>query len=244
MSPKPEPGAQQDIASSGGQDTPITVFSPGDEKLAEEVLRRLAPQGGAWNRRSTSAMQEAVIMMVDDEVLNIEMTEAFLADAGYQNFVHTSDAREALPMLRQRAPGVLLLDLSMPHVSGLEILEAMRQDPQLRHVPVIVLTASTDPGVKLQALSHGAMASSGDYERCIVIDGVRHGHLLDPRSGWPVRTMAAATVIAPLCVVAGSASTIAMLKDGDGPAWLADSGLPHLWVTVDGRRGGSLADAP
>jgi diguanylate cyclase (GGDEF)-like protein len=157
MSVKPDPGAQQDTASSGGQDTPITVFSPGDEKLAEEVLRRLAPQGGAWNRRSTSAMQEAVIMMVDDEVLNIEMTEAFLADAGYRNFVHTSDAREALPMLRQRAPGVLLLDLSMPYMSGLEILAAMRQDPQLRHVPVIVLTASTDPGVKLQALSEGAM---------------------------------------------------------------------------------------
>ncbi|WP_284617831.1 FAD:protein FMN transferase [Aquabacterium humicola] len=94
------------------------------------------------------------------------------------------------------------------------------------------------------ALSQGAMASSGDYERCIVIDGVRYGHILDPRSGWPVRTMAAATVVAPLCVVAGSASTIGMLKDADGPAWLAASGLPHLWVTVDGRCGGTLADTP
>jgi FAD:protein FMN transferase len=101
-----------------------------------------------------------------------------------------------------------------------------------------------DPDAMLAtvALTQGAMASSGDYERCIVIDGVRYGHILDPRTGWPVRRMAAATVVAPLCVVAGSASTIAMLKDDDGPAWLAGSGLPHLWVMADGRRGGSLAD--
>jgi thiamine biosynthesis lipoprotein len=94
------------------------------------------------------------------------------------------------------------------------------------------------------ALEHGAMASSGDYERCIVVDGVRYGHILDPRSGWPVRVMAAATVLAPLCVVAGSAATIAMLKDADGPAWLAESGLAHAWVTTDGQCGGPLAQPP
>ena len=48
-------------------------------------------------------------------------------------------------MLRKQLPGVLLLDLSMPKVSGLEILSSMRDDPVLRHVPVIVLTSSTDP---------------------------------------------------------------------------------------------------
>jgi thiamine biosynthesis lipoprotein len=47
-------------------------------------------------------------------------------------------------------------------------------------------------------------------------------------------------VVADLCVVAGSASTIAMLKEADGPAWLEGMGLPHLWVDVEGRLGGSL----
>jgi thiamine biosynthesis lipoprotein len=89
-------------------------------------------------------------------------------------------------------------------------------------------------------LLEGALASSGDYERCIIVGGVRYGHILNPHSGWPVRTMAAVSVLAPLCVVAGSASTIAMLREGDGPAWLADSGLPHLWMAVDGGSGGSL----
>jgi thiamine biosynthesis lipoprotein len=53
--------------------------------------------------------------------------------------------------------------------------------------------------------------------------------------------MAAASVVAPLCVVAGSAATIAMLQDEGGPAWLQALGLPCLWMDVDGACGGSLA---
>ncbi len=91
------------------------------------------------------------------------------------------------------------------------------------------------------SLQTGAVASSGDYERCIVIHGTRYGHLLNPRTGWPVRRLAAVTVVGALCVVAGSAATIAMLKEDAGGAWLAALGLPHLWMDVDGRVGGSLA---
>jgi thiamine biosynthesis lipoprotein len=87
----------------------------------------------------------------------------------------------------------------------------------------------------------GAVASSGDYERCIVVDGKRFGHVLNPRTGHPVAHLAAVTVLGDLCVVAGSASTIAMLKDAQGPAWLEVLGLPHVWVDVDGTTGGPLA---
>jgi thiamine biosynthesis lipoprotein len=65
--------------------------------------------------------------------------------------------------------------------------------------------------------------------------------VLNPKTGWPVRRLAAVNVVADFCVVAGSASTIAMLKEEEGPRWLQQLGLPHLWVDVDGRIGGSLA---
>jgi thiamine biosynthesis lipoprotein len=102
-----------------------------------------------------------------------------------------------------------------------------------------------DPGALLTtlALSGGALASSGDYERCLVVDGVRYGHVLNPRTGWPVRWMAAVSVAAPLCVVAGSAATIAMLKEADGVAWLQEMDKPFLWVGVDGTSGGPLLEA-
>jgi thiamine biosynthesis lipoprotein len=97
-----------------------------------------------------------------------------------------------------------------------------------------------DAVIRTLPLHNGALASSGDYERCIVLDGVRYGHVLNPKTGWPVRYLASVSVAADLCVIAGSASTIAMLKEGEGPAWLIGLGLPHFWVDVRGDTGGTL----
>lgn len=137
--------------------TQPTVFAPGEDRLSQKEFRALSPQDMLWRHRSVSGLAEALIMMVDDEMLNIEMTQAFLAEAGYTHFVQTDVPEETVPMMRRAQPGVLLLDLSMPRVGGLEILAEMRDDPVLRHVPVIVLTSSTDPQVKLKALAMGAM---------------------------------------------------------------------------------------
>ena len=106
----------------------------------------------------------------------------------------------------------------------------------------IGLTHPRRPGefIATLRLMKGALASSGDYERCIEVDGIRYGHILNPKTGWPVRHLAAVSVLADLCVVAGSASTIAMLKEADGPDWLQNLGVAHMWVDVDGTSGGSL----
>lgn len=93
------------------------------------------------------------------------------------------------------------------------------------------------------AITEGGVASSGDYERCIEINGKRYGHVLNPKTGWPVGFLASVTVVADFCVVAGSASTITMLKESAGPPWLAKMNLPHFWVDVDGNVGGSLLES-
>jgi len=87
---------------------------------------------------------------------------------------------------------------------------------------------------------HGGVASSGDYERCIVLNGQRYSHILNPKTGWPVSGFAAITVIAEQCVIAGSASTIAMLQEASGKAWLKELGLAHLWMDQQGNVGGSI----
>jgi thiamine biosynthesis lipoprotein len=82
------------------------------------------------------------------------------------------------------------------------------------------------------SLAAGSLASSGDYERCMVVDGRRYGHILNPLTGWPVRGLAAVSIAAPQCLVAGGSATIAMLKpEGEALAWLAELGLP--WFAVD-----------
>ncbi|MEF7615101.1 FAD:protein FMN transferase [Aquincola sp. MAHUQ-54] len=97
-------------------------------------------------------------------------------------------------------------------------------------------------------LARGAVASSGDYERCFEQGGRRYSHLLDPRSGWPVQGgLAAASVVAGQCLVAGTATTIAMLKGaGDGLRWLQALGLPYLAVDHHGtpHPGGGWTAAP
>jgi len=94
------------------------------------------------------------------------------------------------------------------------------------------------------ALSHGCMATSGNYERFIEIEGKRYCHLLDPRTGWPVAGLSGVSVVADRCLIAGTASTVAMLKGPAGPRWLTKLGLPHLWIDEDSRRGGSLWPSP
>jgi thiamine biosynthesis lipoprotein len=92
------------------------------------------------------------------------------------------------------------------------------------------------------ALSHGAIASSGDYERFFECDGRRYSHLLDPRSGWPVQGLAAVSVVAEECLIAGTTTTIAMLKgESDGLKWLQQLGLPYLCIDPRGgvHRNGS-----
>src|SRR5262245_30818063 len=125
--------------TQGGQDSssPPTIFAPGEDRLSENALRVLSPREMIWRHRSVETLSDSLIMMVDDESLNIEMTQAFLQEAGYTRFLQTQDPEQALPMLRKEPPAVLLLDLTMPKVSGLEILAAMREDSQLRHVPVL-----------------------------------------------------------------------------------------------------------
>ncbi len=84
-------------------------------------------------------------------------------------------------------------------------------------------------------IASGAIATSGDYERFIEVGGVRHCHVLDPRSGRSVRGLQSVSVHAASCLVAGSATTIAMLKCEEGIEWLRELGLPFLCVRGDGR---------
>ncbi len=99
---------------------------------------------------------EALIMMVDDEALVIELTQALLDEAGYKRFVHTSRSTEAIAMMQRERPAVVLLDINMPGKSGFELLEEMRADEVLQHIPAIVLTSADDPATKLKALELGA----------------------------------------------------------------------------------------
>ena len=136
--------------------------SPGNESSS----RKAAPnqdvdykpvRGPAKSMVTVRAVDKtAKIMIVDDEPLNVMTFRQHLKMEGYERFVTTSDAREALHLLRNELPDVLLLDIRMPEVSGLDILRVIGLDPILQHIPVLILTAASDPATRKQALDLGA----------------------------------------------------------------------------------------
>ncbi len=84
---------------------------------------------------------------------------------------------------------------------------------------------------------HGAMATSGDYERYFEHDGLRYSHLLDPRTGWPANHWRSVSVVAPVCLAAGACATVATLKPIDEAlVFLAEQGVRYLAIDSSGQR--------
>ena len=95
-------------------------------------------------------------MMIDDEAPVAEMLQNILEEHGYKNFIHIDDSRDAIKAIESRQPDVLLLDLQMPVVDGLQLLERLREDARTEFLSVIVLTSTDDALTKLRVLELGA----------------------------------------------------------------------------------------
>lgn len=90
------------------------------------------------------------ILLVEDNPGDVELTCRALEEAGVQNQVHVAaDGAEALAFLRREGshgsaprPGLVLLDLNLPRVSGREVLAEMKAEPALQRIPVVVMSSS------------------------------------------------------------------------------------------------------
>lgn len=85
------------------------------------------------------------------------------------------------------------------------------------------------------AIQSGAIATSGDYERVIEINGKRYSHILNPKTGWPATGLQSVTIVADSCLVAGSITTTAMLLGSEGEIYLQEMNVPYVLITSDGE---------
>lgn len=91
-------------------------------------------------------------------------------------------------------------------------------------------TARAEAAFRVLELRHGALATSGDTHRFVLAHGTRYSHILDPRSGWPVRDAPrSVTVAAGTCTQAGMLTTLAVLAGKDAERFLEAELVPH-WV--------------
>ena len=138
---------RDDVVSAVDQAaTPLSEVAAPDLPV-ESILRGTLPADVTTNPK---------IVIVDDEPVVIKVVRKHLASEGYTSFVTTSEPGRAMDIIRAERPDLILLDIMMPKVSGLEVLEQVRADKESKDLPVIILTASSDRDTKVRALELGA----------------------------------------------------------------------------------------
>jgi two-component system, cell cycle response regulator DivK len=94
------------------------------------------------------------ILAVDDNTINLRLASALLKRAGYQVLV-ASDAEEALGILSTRQPRLILMDIQLPGMDGLELTRRLKADPDRRDIVVVALTSYAMPGDEERARQAG-----------------------------------------------------------------------------------------
>jgi putative two-component system response regulator len=98
----------------------------------------------------------ALIMLIDDEPINIKVARRYLQEAGYKDFIAVTDSTIAIDEIMAHKPDVIVLDVMMPRINGIDLLQTIRSTPQTAHIPVLILTANCERETRLRALDAGA----------------------------------------------------------------------------------------
>ncbi|HWU83944.1 MAG TPA: EAL domain-containing protein, partial [Rhodocyclaceae bacterium] len=99
-------------------------------------------------------LSAAHLLIVDDQEANVALLQTILEAAGYTHLDSTCDSREVVELHRRNRYDLILLDLSMPHMDGFAVMEALKPLESEGYLPVLVITA--EPNHKLKALQAGA----------------------------------------------------------------------------------------
>ena len=99
--------------------------------------------------------EKARILLVEDNEANLLMTQDYLESYGYQ-VISARDGDEALTMMDENPPDLVLMDIQMPGMDGFEVLRRIRLQPRFASVPIIALTALAMPGDRERCLEAGA----------------------------------------------------------------------------------------
>jgi len=141
---------------AGGQGRPVFTDMDTDEEVASEWH---VPKSNGVPRESEGRVEaicehSSVVLLAEDNETNLSTVSDYLATRGYQVLVARNGV-EALGRAREERPDVVLMDIQMPVMDGLEATRRLRADVELRDVPIIALTALVMPGDRDRCLEAG-----------------------------------------------------------------------------------------
>lgn len=95
------------------------------------------------------------ILYIEDEIEEVKLVQEFLEKNGYE-FISAEDGEEGLKKVREEKPDLIFLDLFLPKVSGLKVCSQLKQSPETKDIPVIVITGSGVEYIEDQCKNAGA----------------------------------------------------------------------------------------
>jgi CheY-like chemotaxis protein len=101
-------------------------------------------------------MIQGTVLYIDDNPANVRLVERLIEQRPGLRFMAAHLGQLGLDLAREHQPDLILLDLHLPDMEGAAVLRAIRQDPQLRQTPVVVLSAEAEPDLAAQMLAAGA----------------------------------------------------------------------------------------
>lgn len=181
------------LGSAHGQPAPVPAgaAAPGTARrpglasagaaaaVAEPVVQDMA----AAIRRSGASRSERLILAVEDDPTFAEALVSVASELDFDCVVATT-AEEALAMARELRPSGVLLDIGLPDVSGLSVLERLKRDPQTRHIPVHVVSGMERSQVAMELGAIGYVIKPATRER--LVDAI---HQLEETSQRDVRRL-------------------------------------------------------
>lgn len=102
-------------------------------------LSRIAKKD-SWDQGDRDLAMAKTILIVEDNDLNMKLFNDLLQAHGYET-LQTKDGREVLGIAREKRPDLILMDIQLPEISGLEITRMLKDDDDLKGIPVIAVTA-------------------------------------------------------------------------------------------------------
>lgn len=142
----------QDVRTQFGTETAVVSTEP--------TTRTDAPNRTSATslppREQDETLVTAKILIVDDEPINVKVCQKYLHELGYKHCIGLTDSTRTIAVLLEERPDIVILDVMMPIVSGVDVLKMIRKHDDLAHLPVLILTASSDRTTKLTVLNLGA----------------------------------------------------------------------------------------
>src|ERR1700733_4661806 len=118
------------------------------------AMTDMTEQDGPTMPNNETFLPQSTVLIVDDNPQNVELLQAFLESLPVK-LVTAGDGIEALEMVKQHSPDLILLDIMMPRMSGFQVCKRIKSDPKTKDIQVLMVTALNELGDIEQATECG-----------------------------------------------------------------------------------------